>query len=379
MTATAHSPPELTIRAERCAHQRVAAAHCDDCVRSCPRHAWQLHDEGLAFDADSCDACGLCVAACPHEALEIPAPMPIISDTRPRELLIACEHAGIPQPDNGSHDSAGITACLHALTPGWIIQWTQRHQITQVRLASADCATCPRHPTESLQARWQPVAKRLAATGQPVPGLSPISARQWSVRATQTDQPDPRRRRFLGQLLQGPKHETRDRPQPSTLAPLTSGRRQLVRTLTPPGPRRHTVAPLWQVQLDPGKCTWCMACVTLCPELVFTQGIDTENIINHVQLHTGRCTGCGLCLDVCDVQALAIAGPEQTHPPRPQAFPLVRVICPVCRVNYHRHQPPSPSTLTTPTGSPCPTCRRGRPVRQDRLVQATASDRKDPA
>ena len=62
MTATAPARPELTIHAERCAHQRVAAAHCDACVRSCPRNAWQLLDDGLAFDTDRCDACGLCVA-----------------------------------------------------------------------------------------------------------------------------------------------------------------------------------------------------------------------------------------------------------------------------------------------------------------------------
>ena len=379
MTATAPARPELTIHAERCAHQRVAAAHCDACVRSCPRNAWQLLDDGLAFDTDRCDACGLCVATCPHEALQIPAPIPILTDTRPRELFMACERAGIPQPSAGPHDSAGITACLHALTPGWLIQWTRRHHVTQVRLANADCATCPRHPTESLQARWKPVAQRLTEAGQPAPALSPISARQWSAHATRTDQPDPRRRRFLGQMLQGPKPETRALPQASSLSPLDSGRRQLVQTLATPGVSGRPATPLWQVHLDPGKCTWCMACVTLCPEQVFTQGKDSEQAINQVQLHPGRCTGCGLCLDVCDVHALAIAGPEQAHPHRPQAFPLVQVTCPVCRVNYHQHQPRPSTAPHSPTASPCPTCRRGRPARQDRLVQASTSAGQDQA
>lgn len=369
MNRTTPEPPTLTIHAQRCAHQRVASATCQACVAACPRQAWQLLDSGLAFDAALCDGCGLCVAACPHEALEVPSPTPILTTDTGRELWLACERAGIVKTDAGS-SSAGLTACLHALTPDWLLQWHQRHRITQVRLASGDCNTCDRRPAQTLQARWQPVAERLARAGQPAPALTRIDARQWQARASRTEQPDPRRRRFLGQLLQGPAPQARDRSQPSTLAPLTSGRQRLVRTLAAPGPRGDAASPLWQVRLDPDRCTWCMACANLCPERALTQIADPDGPVDRLTSEMARCTGCGLCLDVCDSQALSLAGPGQPHPPAQQVFELVRQTCPVCRVSYHRQA--SPGGASTDEPGPCPTCRRGRPARPDRLVQTSS-------
>ena len=197
------STPTLTIHAERCAHQRVASATCRACITACARQAWQLLDEGLSFDAERCDGCGLCVAACPLEALAIPAPTPIVSTDGDRLAWLACERAGIAPPD-GAPNPAGFTPCLHTLTPDWVLRWQQRHRITQLRLTSGNCATCDRRTDITLQERWQPVAERLTRAGQPVPALVPTDARQWLARANRSDQPDPRRRRFLGRLLQGP-------------------------------------------------------------------------------------------------------------------------------------------------------------------------------
>lgn len=372
MNRTAPAPPKLTIHPQRCAHQRVAGARCEACVQACPRQAWERLDSGLAFDAALCDGCGLCVAACPHEALEIPAPTPIVTTDGERTLWLACERSGIAQPNAGS-SPAGLTACLHALTPDWILQWHQRHRITQVRLSSGDCTDCDRRPAETLHASWQPVAERLARAGQPAPSLTRIDANQWQAHASRTEQPDPRRRRFLGQLLQGPGPQTRDRPLPSTLAPLTSGRQHLVRTLAAPGPDGKTAPPMWQVRLDPGQCTWCMACVKLCPEQALTQAADPDGAVDRLSLHMARCTGCALCLDACDSRALSLAGPNQPHPPVPQAFELVRQTCPACRVSYHRQRQSAPGGASTDEPGLCPTCRRGRPARPDRLVQNPAA------
>jgi Pyruvate/2-oxoacid:ferredoxin oxidoreductase delta subunit len=357
--------PTLTIHAAYCAHQRVARATCQACVTACPRQAWQLLDEGLSFDADRCDSCGLCVAACPLEALEIPAPTPIVATDGERTLWLACERAGIPPSDSAPGDT-GFTPCLHALTPDWVLHWQQRHRITQLRLASGDCAACDRRPAETLQRRWQPVAERLTRAGRPAPALMPTDARQWQARANRADQPDPRRRRFLGQLLQGPAAPARNLAQRSPQAPLTSGRRRLVHTLAsePGGP----AAPLWRLRLDPHRCTWCMACSNLCPEQALTQTADPDGTVQHLTFHPARCTGCALCLDVCDSNALALAGPDQPHAPGPNVFELEGVRCPVCRVSHLRLRPASAAAAGHPP-EPCPTCRRGRPVRHDRVVQ----------
>ena len=368
MTRTAPAPSRPTILAERCAHQQVATARCDACVQACPRQAWQMRLDGLAFDPSACDGCGLCVTACPHEALELPAPTPILPPDGARELWIACERTGLPMAD-ASPALAGFTACLHALTPDWILQWHRRHRITQVHLATGNCAACTRRPTATLQSRWQPVAERLAAAGHPAPRLSPVDARQWLARTSRTQAPDPRRRRFLGQLLQGPRPEARGGTPVSSLAPLTSGRRQLVHTLATPGPAGKTAEPLWQVQLDPGTCAWCRACVNLCPEQVFMQAFRADGTVQSLRLNQARCTGCALCLDACDAQALTVTGPEAAHRRAQATFDLTRETCPVCDVAYLRYQAAVPPHVDTGQAGPCPTCRSGRAVRPNRLVQ----------
>ena len=85
----------LQIHPESCEHQILARARCSACVQACPVAAWQLNDDGLSFDEDVCDDCGLCVAACPNEALSLPAILPEVlvgSDGR-TELIVACEKA----------------------------------------------------------------------------------------------------------------------------------------------------------------------------------------------------------------------------------------------------------------------------------------------
>lgn len=360
--------PELSILAERCSHQRIAHAQCTACVAACPRSAWRMHPDGLGFDPDACDDCGLCVAACPLEALALPAPVPIITATQPRSLLLACDHSAV----QSSGASAGQVACIHALGPDLLLDWASRHHARTIRLATGDCSGCarnPANPADTLQARWRPVAQRAAAQGLPAPVLGPISAAQWQALTRKSDQPDPRRRRFLGGLLTPPSASGVTPSVPA--AARTSGRQQLVRrfqreTTRPPAP------PLWWVQVKPARCTGCLACQAVCPaqafELHSPEPDPTDDRPDLWTLKMDDCTGCGLCLDLCETAALTLHGPEQARTGPPQQVRLARKTCPSCGVAYR--QPVRPGPLAD---SRCPTCQRGRPARQDRLVQSADS------
>ena len=185
--------PQLTVDAERCAHQRIADSRCRACVDACPHNAWQLHPDGLGFDTDACDDCGQCVAACPLEAIALPAPLPAVADTRPRALLLACEHAGLPDRAPGASQTAGRVRCVHGLSPDLLMEWSTHHRAEVLRVATGDCTRCERGPRDTqadLAHRWQQLSGHAALHGQQLPRWQATTATQWQALARQTDQPD---------------------------------------------------------------------------------------------------------------------------------------------------------------------------------------------
>ena len=366
--------PQLTVDAERCAHQRIADSRCRACVDACPHNAWQLHPDGLGFDTDACDDCGQCVAACPLEAIALPAPLPAVADTRPRALLLACEHAGLPDRAPGAPRAAGRVRCLHGLSPDLLMEWSTRHRAEVLRVATGDCTRCERGPRDTqadLAHRWQQLSGHAALHGQQLPRWQATTATQWQALARQTDQPDPGRRRFFGAVV-----PSSSPGGPSLVAgptPHTSGRTRLVRQLQP-AESTQAPAPLWWVAVDPNRCTACMACQAICPAEAFClhppqhTDVTTNSADQDWTMEMNRCTGCGLCIDLCDSHALTLHGPGTPRPGPPQRVRLHSRDCPSCRVRFltpHRTTPHSP----TEVAGRCPACQRGRLPRADRVVQ----------
>lgn len=99
------------------------------------------------------------------------------------------------------------------------------------------------------------------------------------------------------------------------------------------------------------------------------QAFRADGTVQSLRLNQARCTGCALCLDACDAQALTVTGPEAAHRRAQATFDLTRETCPVCDVAYLRYQAAVPPDIDTGRAGPCPTCRSGRAVRPNRLVQ----------
>ncbi len=358
--ASSHAP--LTVHAERCVHQRIAHSSCQACVDICPRTAWMHDDDGLSLDSDICDHCGQCVAACPHEALSIPEPAPHVVD---RSLILACERvAGSRAPS-----AVGVVACLHALSADWVIQQTRRHHCDRVQLASADCSTCDRAPRgQSLVQRWQPVAQRL---GPSAPRLERISPTQWQERTSDAHAPDLARRRLFGRILA---------PRPSASAPaamtvsadMTSQRGNLVSHLAE-HPLARIKPTLWELEIDPLRCTACMACVRLCPQGALEHHSDQlpPDGVESIALRHARCTGCGLCTQVCEHAAITIHEPDATAgvAQRPQTLALEALVCSQCKAPFHL--PAGKLSDNAKAHCPiCPICSAGKPHHTQRIVQA---------
>ncbi|ALB62687.1 polyferredoxin [Cronobacter condimenti 1330] len=59
----------------RCARKRLRRSRCDRCITRCPTGALALHDGVITLARDRCTGCGICLFACPADALEHLAPL----------------------------------------------------------------------------------------------------------------------------------------------------------------------------------------------------------------------------------------------------------------------------------------------------------------
>lgn len=358
----ASSHASLSIHAERCAHQQIARSNCQACIDVCPRNAWRHEDDGLSFDPDACDDCGRCVAVCPHEALSIPEP---VAHVIGESLVLACERVAAGCAPN----AVGVVACLHALSPDWIIRKTRQHHRGRLRMACNDCSACERAQYgQSLTQRWRPIAERL---GTFAPRLEYITPTQWREITADAQAPDLARRRFFGRILA---------PRPAQVLPtevavsakMTSHRVNTVAHLA--GHVYASVKPtLWELEIDPMRCTACMVCVRLCPQRALTHCVDPQQSDEEqsIALWHARCTGCQLCAHVCEHAAITIHEPEATASvaERQQHIALQSLVCTQCKTPFHI---PRDNLLANGNGHSglCPICLAGRVHHTQRVVQA---------
>lgn len=230
----------LEIQAERCVHQRVTSATCRACVDACPQLAWTMHDTGLGFDASACSGCGLCVAVCPQDALQLPLPAPVVGavalaqagqspapitpqhaqaqpgwvaapvspQTSGRTLLLACAHLGDAncQPTSMASTASdadvgapGIVPCLYALSAGWLRSAMGEDPVAQIVYAHGDCARCvnavsPGRPDgwrHHWSHDWARLDTRLQHLGCAATVLRRVSAAEWRAARAQALAPAP--------------------------------------------------------------------------------------------------------------------------------------------------------------------------------------------
>ena len=319
-----------------------------------------MHDDGLGFDADTCDDCGLCVAVCPTGALARPAPPLARSvDARgQRSLNLACEH--------GADAGPGRVACLYGLPTGWLLRQCRAERAQVITVAIGPCASCERGGAAAgWRAEWQALHERLRLNGQPAPALLPLAPAEWQARVRPADAPDPARRRFFGRIVRPPATA-----EATASGPMSSERDATVTHLHPPSASGPRAAPLWSVTLDATRCSACLACTHLCPSgaLAF-QPAQADGQPEHLALDLHRCTGCGLCQAVCDSAALSAPFTPPPDAPEPAAWrlPLERQRCSRCGHDFHRTriaQRAAEAPLC------CPVCAAGRPAQPARWVEA---------
>lgn len=362
--------PALEFVGARCLRRRFLRSTCDRCARECPVQALYPGEAEVRIDAERCTGCLACTAVCPSEALVSrdprPAKLAARLDAGSGPLVLACEKSlrtgrELILPCLGAisreHLAAlavlrgGVTlllqACRDCHSP-WVPGLLQRRRDELEEIAAAE-----RLPLLAIRIQLEPGALVGAAAEVGHPGAVDASAPAARVLAdspagVQAEDPPGRRDFFrafrelsvsaaaetwtvLRQEPGGQKeHWAVDKHVPSRVVllgravaggspaanqplsgadsatepklmpmPLTDQQLELLARLLP------------QLEIS-AECTFCEACVGLCPSGALQSEGDRESAPSSRLLFSWfLCSGCGLCQEFCPARAIRLTSGRQ--------------------------------------------------------------------
>ncbi|MBI4307623.1 MAG: 4Fe-4S binding protein [Chloroflexi bacterium] len=296
--------PVPTIDRRRCA----AESGCAQCAGACPHDALAKDGDVILVERARCQSCGLCVAACPQRAVELPgwspdeieAQLTALLDTdigiSERAVLLICKDARGPVGDGWLPvrvpcvAMVPVAAILHALAQG------------AAAVALYPCEDdCPHGQGEALRGRVDYCQRLLWLMGR-----GPESVR---VVGANTTDPAP--------LSTPPVQSKSKRPTDSVVLFGREAAALALETLTARCAfdkdlvLEHPHSPLGVVRIDSRTCTGCGACASSCP----TGALSYQRSEDEVALafDPRLCAACGQCVPVCPEKAAgAIAAARVT-------------------------------------------------------------------
>ena len=310
MRATAVQP---SVDGDRCVHGALPAASCRACVAICPRNAFMLDDNGLALDTDACDGCGLCVGACPQEAIDLGERLqPLIRQVRGEStVFLACDAIA-------KGNEPGQVACLHGVGLSALARCHANGAHVAV-VARGECRSCARSTSATIDERVGQISKLARDRGLPVMSVRDLPIGAW--REERDEAANMSRRALFRGVLQ---------PQPKVALPAA-----LLAPGVPAGVilghRDAATIALIAPIIDAEACTACGACIEVCPHRVLS--LTTREVGAAYEADATACTGCGICVDACDVNAISL---QASAPARPKPVVLDKARCGHCGVMFYR-------------------------------------------
>jgi ferredoxin len=277
---------------------------CGLCVDACPVDAIDRGTRVPSVEKDRCIGCAACVTTCPvDDAIRLPGADLVGSEAQLSALLasatdgrteavgivIACRNA--PSVPDGALPGQWMpmeATCLSGVTPGWILE-ALRGGARAVALRGCGAA-CPAKAPERIEPRTRFVADALAAIG-----------------VERSDE----RVRFLA-----PEDDSgrRSGSEPATLAPIATGSDGPIRLREPgasatllagshaAGVVRSEASPFGTPSVRADGCTLCGSCSQVCPTDAFR--FEQGPVAATLELDRDRCVACGHCVAICPEQVI---------------------------------------------------------------------------
>lgn len=301
MIGTFEQPLHVRTEPLLCAHSRAGQTGCTSCLDLCPTGAIMPDGDYITVDPMICAGCGACSAACPSGAISFDAPPVDFTMLRVQTLARAFLDAGGKAPRLMVHDDRNGAE---------MIRLSARHgrglpaDVVPMALPAlaafghAEALAALAAGFASVSLLLGPKADRDAIETQIA--LARAIAGDTRVQLIDTSDPD-----AMSDTLYD---ETSPTPVASPVRPVGSRRqitRQAARALHPdtevlPLPAG---APYGAVLVDPGACTLCLSCVSLCPSGALGDNPDLPQL----RFQEDACLQCGLCANICPENAITLA------------------------------------------------------------------------
>ena len=293
----------VQVHLERCIHSYSPRATCKQCVHFCPNGSVQLENGCIAVE--SCDGCGRCIQACPHDVFEMDFQTALAVKEGP--LFISCKKE---QLQDVPVMAAG---CLQQFTWLQLALLVERFKDVYLYAEENRCNQC--------EFQWFPEGQIALMNKY---GLENYGAHVHVVRnremlthqLNQTYGIINTRRQFMMNQFSGMKHAAKNYTEQILNATLESLNENLHKGVVFEKTQSHAILlnelyekgipnPKEELPLQAlmsSTCRFCHTCEKLCPwQALAIIEEDGHAILAH---HDVLCARCGLCIDICPEHGL---------------------------------------------------------------------------
>ena len=293
----------VQVHLERCIHSYSPRATCKQCVHFCPNGSVQLENGCIAVE--SCDGCGRCIQACPHDVFEMDFQTALAVKEGP--LFISCKKE---QLQDVPVMAAG---CLQQFTWLQLALLVERFKDVYLYAEENRCNQC--------EFQWFPEGQIALMNKY---GLENYGAHVHVVRnremlthqLNQTYGIINTRRQFMMNQFSGMKHAAKNYTEQTLNATLESLNENLHKGVVFEKTQSHAILlnelyekgipnPKEELPLQAlmsSTCRFCHTCEKLCPwQALAIIEEDGRAILAH---HDVLCARCGLCIDICPEHGL---------------------------------------------------------------------------
>jgi ferredoxin len=327
MVGTFEKPRYFVYDPAICAHARAGQPGCTRCIEACPAEAIVSIGERIEVNPHLCQGGGACASACPSGAIRYAYPAPEAIGDRLRTLLRTYRDAGgseavvlfVADPDLAEPSSLPanvLPVTVEELASTGHDLWLSALAWGADRVLLADDDALPGRSRATLDAEFELARDLLGTMGYPNLAIDwvALDGEDWHQSAAMPTSRTPARHAATAAKRQAVElaldHLWRDAPlQPSSIA------------LAPP-------SPYGAVSVDPGRCTLCMACTSVCPVGALSAGGDTPRLV----FNEARCVQCGICDAACPEDAVALSARWLTDPAQRRAARTLHEEPPFCCV-----------------------------------------------